>query len=533
MAYEIIKGAIAASGDKQDIPLVQDAGTPNRMSFALGFPQITSEDKDLGGLPPRRADLNQALYLVTNNLYEFQGGNFPTFNASALTYLPNGGYPLGAILWCAAEGRFLISTVADNTDNFITTPTIIGTSWKFLNDKEVSDCAVGLLLAASTTNVTVGTGFVKSATTGRILNLTSSLSVLWTTIQTNSSITAAANTRYNLFLAYNPTNTTYTILCADYGTFVPTLPTGYVDYGYIGYLSTNNNSAINNIFPQEMDVHQWYRSGGVNADKLARFCVNSGNIDTNGKGDLMSVSGSVVTWKVGNTYPDIVCTPANGLVSFTLSTINNFDASTLADGTYVLCINKNGVISSHHYIEGNLTYATQKEPASPASGQIWLNMSVSPLNAYQYNGSIWIPFYKVPLGVITVESGSITTYYTLPFNRYIESFEREFVSLNTTVAQGGASIAGTYTLNDLPNDGKIRLALFSCTLKTTQLGSSSMELSSDVFSSSNPFDSLSTNNEFSTAGMFLLPVKRELTISFPDTRGGIGLDTRVILLGYL
>lgn len=416
MAYEIIKGAIAASGDKQDIPLVQDAGTPNRMSFALGFPQINSENKNLGGLPPRRADLNQALYLVTNNLYEFQGGNFPTFNASALTYLPNGGYPLGAILWCAAEGRFLISTVADNTDNFITTPTVIGTSWKFLNDKEVSDCAVGLLLAASTTNVTVGTGFVKSATTGRILNLTSSLSVLWTTIQTNSSITAAANTRYNLFLAYNPTNTTYTILCADYGTFVPTLPTGYVDYGYIGYLSTNNNSAINNIFPQEMDVHQWYRSGGVNADKLARFCVNSGNVDTNGKGDLMSVSGSVVTWKVGNTYPDIVCTPANGLVSFTLSTINNFDASTLSDGTYVLCINKNGVISSHPYIEGNLTYATQKEPASPASGQIWLNMSVSPLNAYQYNGSIWIPFYKVPLGVITVESGSITTYYTLPFN---------------------------------------------------------------------------------------------------------------------
>lgn len=417
MAYEVIKGAIAASGDRQDIPAVQDALTPNRMSFALGFPQITSEDKDLGGLPPRRADLNEALYLTTNNLYEIQSGNFPTFNTSALAYLTNGGYPLGAILWSAAEGRFLISTVADNSDNFITTPTVIGTSWKFLNDKEVSDCAVGLLLSASTTNITVGAGFVKSATTGRILNLTSNLSVLWTTIQTNSSITAAANTRYNLFLAYNPANTTYTILCAAYGVFVPTLPTGYTDYGYIGYLSTDNNSAVNNVFPQEMDVHQWYRSGEVNSEKLTRFCINSGNVNSDGLGDLMSVSGSVITWKVGSTYPNIVCTPAGGLVSFELSTINNFNASTLADGSYVICVSKNGVLSSHAYIDGNLTYSTAKEPTSPASGQLWLNTGVAPLNAYQYNGSIWIPFYEVPLGVITVESGAIISHYTLPFNR--------------------------------------------------------------------------------------------------------------------
>lgn len=419
MAYEIIKGAIAANGDRQEIPSVQDALTPNRMSFALGFPQITSEDKDMGGLPPRRADLNEALYLTTNNLYEIQSGNFPTFNSSALAYLPNGGYPLGAILWCAAEGRFLISTVADNTDNFITTPTVIGTSWKFLNDKEVTDCAVGLLLSARTTNITVGTGFVKSATTGRILNLTSALSVLWSTIQTNSSITAVDNTRYNLFLAYNPTNTTYTTLCADYGVFVPTLPTGYVDYALIGYMSTDNNSAVNNVFPQEMDVTQWYRSGEVNADKLARFCVNSGNVNSDGLGDLMSVSGSVITWKVGNTYPNVVCTPANRLVSFTLSTINNFNASTLADGTYVICVSKNGVLSSHPYVMGTLSYATPKEPVSPASGQLWLNTGVAPLNAYKYNGSIWEPFYSVPLGVITVASGSITSYFTQYYNRGI------------------------------------------------------------------------------------------------------------------
>lgn len=417
MAYEVLKGAIAASGDKQDIPSLQDGAIANRMSFALGFPQITSEDKNLGGLPPRRADINQAFYLLSNNLYEFQNGAFPTFNTSALAYLPGGvGYPNGAILWCAAEGRFVRSTKADNADNFITTPTYIGTSWVFLNDNEVSDDAVGLLLTNSTTNITVGTGFVKSVTTGRILKLSSSLSVLWTTIQANSSVTGVANTRYNLFLAYNPTNTTYTILCASYGSFTPTLPTGYTDYALIGYMSTDNNNGVNNVFPQEMDLQQWYRSGQVNNDKLTRFSVNSGKVSSDGKGDLISVSGSVVTFKVGGSYPNLVCTPANQLASFSLSTLNNFNTSTLANGTYALCVSKNGVVSAHAYIQGTLTYISNRAPSNPVSGQLWLDTSKEPLMAYQYNSG-WIPFNEVPLCVVTVLSGSVTNKYTLPYNR--------------------------------------------------------------------------------------------------------------------
>lgn len=415
MAYEVLKGAIAASGDKQDIPSVQDGSIANRMSFALGFPAITSEDKNLGGLPPRRADINEAFYLLSNNLYEFQNGAFPTFNASALTYLPGGvGYPEGAILWCEAEGRFVRSTADDNADNFITTPTYIGTSWVFLNENEVSDDAVGLLLSNSTTNITVGTGFVKSVTTGRILKLTSSLSVLWSTIQTNSSVTGAANTRYKLFLAYNPIATTYTILCASYGSFTPTLPTGYTDYALIGYMSTDNNNGVNNVFPQEMDLQQWYRSGQVNNDKLTRFSVNSGNL-TNGNSDLISASGSVITFKVGGIYPNIVCTPANQLASFELSTINNFNTSTLADGAYVLCVSKNGIVTAHPYVPGTLTYLSQQAPTNPAAGQLWLNTSVEPWIAYQYNSG-WVPFYSVPLVVINVSSGAVSAIFPIPFN---------------------------------------------------------------------------------------------------------------------
>ena len=507
MAYEVLKGAIAENGDKQDIPVLQDGLIANRMSYDLGFPAVTSQDKDLGGMPARRKDLNEALYLLSNNLYEVQSGNFPTFNSSALSYLPGGtGYPSGAILWCAAEGRFVKSTKNDNADNFITAPSYIGTSWVFLNDSEVPDTAVGLLLTASTTNITVGAGFVKSAATGRILKLTSNLSVLWSTIQTNSSVTAAANTRYNLFLAYDPTNVAYTILCAAYGVFTPTLPTGYTDYALIGYMSTDNNIAVNNVFPQELDEHQYYRGGAVNNDKLTRFCVNSGNVDANGNGDLLSVSGSVVTFKVGSTYPNLVCTPANQLLSFTLTTINNFNTSTLADGTYVLCVSKNGVVTHHPYIPGTLTYFANKAPTSPAAGQLWADSSKEPLISYQYNSG-WIPFYSVPLCVVTVESGAVTASYTLTFN------------------------AGTYTLTDLPDDGKVRLCAFECYIHLNGDSVSIMALSSDVFTS--PSNVCGTNNAFTNTTTVWLPVKRQITISFPQTYGGVVSPTHVRLKGYM
>lgn len=523
MAYEVIKGAIAASGDKQDIPAVQDGTIANRMSFALGFPQITSEDKNLGGLPPRRADINQAFYLLSNNLYEFQNGAFPTFNTSALSYLPGGvGYPLNAILWCAAEGRFVRSTKADNADNFISTPTYIGTSWVFLNDNEVSDDAVGLLLANSTTNITVGTGFVKSVTTGRILRLDNSLSVLWTTIQTNSSVTGAANTRYNLFLAYNPTNTTYTILCASYGSFTPTLPTGYTDYALIGYMSTNNDIEVNNVFPQEMDLQQWYRSGQVNNDKLTRFSVNSGNLDSEGNGDLISVSGSVVTFKVGGTYPNIVCTPANQLASFSLSTINNFNTSTLADGTYVLCVSKNGVLSAHTLGNG---YISKKAPESPVSGQLWLDVSKEPLVAYQYVNE-WIPFYGVPLCVVTVSSGAVTNSYTIQFNTVYK--QNAFTPLNVLIAEGGSEIAGTYSLLNYLRDGLEHQCLFSVQLSLSAQGGAGVGLSTDKMLSAATV--CGTNNGFGTGGSVVLPASREVIISWYDSAGYP--NAKVYFLGY-
>ena len=132
MGYQIIKGAIASNGDRDDIPKNQSAIT-NQMSYSEGFPTITSDSKLIGGLPPRRRDINEVFYLITSNLFELQSGKYPTFNADVLPFLPNNGYPLNAILWSDAEQRFLRSTKADNASNFITNPETIGTDWQYLD----------------------------------------------------------------------------------------------------------------------------------------------------------------------------------------------------------------------------------------------------------------------------------------------------------------------------------------------------------------------------------------------------------------
>lgn len=412
MAYETLKGKIASNGDRQDIPVEQDENLLNGISYDEGYASITSVQKSLGGLPANRSTLNQFFYITSSNLFEFQNGNFPTFNTNALQYMDGGGYPLNAILWCEAEERFVKSAIVENDDNFITNPTVIGSSWVFLNDDEVSDLTTGLTLTNTNTSISVSAGFTKSATSGRILKVTSVLTNLWSNIQSNSSLTPSANSKYNLYIAYNPTSKTYLILASSYSVFAPSLPSGYVDYALLGYMSTDNNVGVNNVYP-DMDLNDWYLTGGVLKDRLPRFCANSGYVDTNGDADLMSVSGATITWKIddGTTYKPLVCTPANELKSFTLTSVNNFDASTLADGEYTLCINKYGNITAMGAL-----YTQKAEPTSPNSNDIWLNTSVEPLNAYYYTGS-WVAFNNVPIAKITVASATITKSESLEFNR--------------------------------------------------------------------------------------------------------------------
>lgn len=149
MALILLPGPLAQNGDKQEIPLLQDSATPNRMSYDRGTPPICSEDPNEGGLPPRRADMNQVHYMLSNNFYELQKGRLYTFDPF-MTQAPNTGYPNGAILWDYNTKQFLQSNKDNNTDNFITTPSVIGVSWMpLLATSELN----GLMSAADKTKL--------------------------------------------------------------------------------------------------------------------------------------------------------------------------------------------------------------------------------------------------------------------------------------------------------------------------------------------------------------------------------------------
>lgn len=110
---------------------------------------------------------------------------------------------------------------------------------------------------------------------------------------------------------------------------------------------------------------------------------------------------------------------------------------------------------------------------------------------------------------------------------------RQFTLVNTVVARGVAGIAGTYTLTDLPDDNTVRLALFECVLQLSNsvANHSSMALATDVVSS--PVIVCSTNNSFTIGTTVLLPIKRQVSISFPSISGGVEGGTQVRFIGYL
>lgn len=117
----------ASQGQKNTIP-VADQGN-YLASWSLGFPPVTSEPLSEGGLPPTRLDVNGALNVLSAFVYYLQLGGFFTFDPDLASYI--GGYPNGMMLWYNDGTNVypLVSTKNNNTDNFISNPSFIGTSW--------------------------------------------------------------------------------------------------------------------------------------------------------------------------------------------------------------------------------------------------------------------------------------------------------------------------------------------------------------------------------------------------------------------
>lgn len=117
----------AENGVKNNLP-TNPTGT-NLASLTEGFPQITSEAIDEGGIPPARADMNALGNIATWFYYFMQCGGSYTFRQDVSDAI--GGYPLNALLWYNPANdvpNIVRSTIANNTNNFVSDPTLIGDS---------------------------------------------------------------------------------------------------------------------------------------------------------------------------------------------------------------------------------------------------------------------------------------------------------------------------------------------------------------------------------------------------------------------
>ena len=134
---QVLSGAFAYNGEKNTIP---DAPTGSFLaSIQEGFPPITMMPKKNGGQPPEGKDFNGILNLVSQFYFFTQNGGTYTFNQSVSDTI--GGYPENALLWYYPDennvmAKWLRSTKANNTDNFITNPEVIGTSWVEQNNQQ-------------------------------------------------------------------------------------------------------------------------------------------------------------------------------------------------------------------------------------------------------------------------------------------------------------------------------------------------------------------------------------------------------------
>ena len=141
---QVLQQPFAAQGDKNTIP--NAATGTNKASLQEGFPPITGQPINQGGVPPERQDFNGAMNLNSQFYFAFQNGWWPTFTQEVSDAI--GGYPQGAVLWLFdTENKVytpLLSLVGNNTYNFNTNKDYIGQYWA----KILPDSGRGLPLGA-------------------------------------------------------------------------------------------------------------------------------------------------------------------------------------------------------------------------------------------------------------------------------------------------------------------------------------------------------------------------------------------------
>ena len=136
------------------------------------------------------------------------------------------------------------------------------------------------------------------------------------------------------------------------------------------------------------------------------FCINSGSFNASGKPEILTVSGTTLSF----------VTPFSGrnIKGKTLdaTTVSDVSILGLTDGTHNVFIDLNGAAE----VLNNTIYRQDTEPTAVIN-DIWVNTSKAPITAKIYTNSGWEEFLKIPIGSLTVSSGDVTSVTTFNYNQ--------------------------------------------------------------------------------------------------------------------
>lgn len=217
-----------------------------------GFPPLQATPLNAGGIPVDIEQFNGVLNLYSQQIQALVSGAKFTFNQAVSD--ANGGYPLGIILYCESNNSYQKSLIANNTFNFVTTPSYIddGINWKSI--QSIHDL---ININLSTTNIntsgnTVNFGGNIVATSGNITALAGNIN--GELIIASMGLTVKNGHKLTLF----NTAETFATSIKSYPTSVnqsdyilpPTLPT-ISGQSLVSDTSGNMSWKINEIIPQQ------------------------------------------------------------------------------------------------------------------------------------------------------------------------------------------------------------------------------------------------------------------------------------------
>lgn len=99
---DFIPMPFAENGNKNTIPTEWTKGTANA-SYEEGFPQITEQPKELGGIPPQRKDFNGILNALSTLMFFVQSGGKYSYSNKVNYKTPCIVYYSGVLYWCLKE----------------------------------------------------------------------------------------------------------------------------------------------------------------------------------------------------------------------------------------------------------------------------------------------------------------------------------------------------------------------------------------------------------------------------------------------